>query len=146
MKFLYMNQYRDMMIRQTKEQILFFLKNSIEFNIIVNMDSGISFSPELPKYISSGFANFTLFAIAGYTFKSAYVENNTLVFEAGFGKENFGSIVRVDIDRILQIVKDETPIFINTIASIPQQANKNSMEVFKSKSKNQKFFKNKTNE
>jgi hypothetical protein len=141
MKFLYSNGYRNMLINQTKEQIIFFLKNSIEFNIIVNMDSGVSFNPELPEEIYSGFGNFTLFALAGYTFQSAYIENNVLIFEAGFGKENFGSIVRVDIDRILQIIKDETPIFINPIASIPKQTNRNSFEIFKSKNKNKKFFK-----
>ena len=35
------------------------------------------------------------------------------MFEAGFGSENFGSVVSVPLLSILQIIIDETPVFIN---------------------------------
>jgi len=141
MKLLYNRKYKDLLIKQTKEQLIFLLQNSIEFSIVVNMDSGVDFNPELPEEITSGFRDFTLFTISGYTFKSAYVENDSFIFEAGFGRENIGAVVYVDIDRILQIVIGETPIFINVIASIEKQTQKDSFEIFASKAKNKKFFK-----
>jgi len=141
MKLLYNQKYKELLIKQTKEQLIFLLQNSIEFSVVVNMDSGVDFNPELPEEITSSFRDFTLFTISGYTFKSAYVENNTFIFEAGFGRENIGAVVYVDIDRILQIVIGETPIFINVIASIEKQTPKDSFEVFASKEKNKKFFK-----
>jgi hypothetical protein len=141
MKILYNAKYKELMIKQLKEQILFFLQNSIDFSIVVNMDSGVDFNPPLPEEITSGFREFTLFTISGYTFKSAYLENDTFIFEAGFGRENIGAMVYVDLDRVLQIVMGETPIFINVVASVPKQLQKDSLDVFKSKDRNKKFFK-----
>jgi hypothetical protein len=141
MKLVYNSKYRDLLIKQTKEQLIFFLSNNIEFSIVVNMDSGIDFNPPLPEEITSGFREFTMFTISGYTFKSAYVENDTFIFEAGFGRENLGAVVYVDIDRILQIVISETPVFINVTASVEKQAQKDSFDVFASKARNKRFFK-----
>jgi len=141
MKLTYDVKYRKLVTKQAKEQIIFLLQNSIEFSIVVNMDSGVDFNPPLPIEISSSFSDFTLFTISGYTFQSAYIENDTLIFEAGFGSDNFGAVVYVDIDRILQIVIGETPIFINITASVPKQTQKDSFEVFASKERNKKFFK-----
>ena len=140
MKLMYDVKYKNLVTKQAKEQIIFLLQNSIDFSIVVNMDSGVDFNPPLPKEISSAFREFTLFTLSGYTFKSAYIENDTLIFEAGFGSDNFGAIVYVDIDRILQIVIAETPIFINVTASVPKSTQKDSFEVFASKNRNKKFF------
>jgi len=141
MKILYDEKYQELLVQQAKAQILYFLKNSIEFSIVVNMDSGITFQPALPEEITSGFREFTLFTLAGYTFQSAFVKDNVLVFEAGFGKDNIGTFVHVDIDRILQLVIGETPVFINVTASVAKIEKKDSFEIFASKNKNKKFFK-----
>ena len=141
MKLLYDNKYRDLMAKQTKEQIMFLLQNSYEFSIVVNMDEGVDFNPELPEEISSSFRDFTIFAIAGYTFKSAFVKDDEFIFEAGFGSENIGAMVYVDIDRIVQILIGETPIFINPTAATPKQKQKDSFDVFAQNPKNKKFFK-----
>ena len=143
MEILYNNGYRDLMVKQTKEQLMFLLKNSFEFSIVVNMDEGVDFSPTLPEEITSAFRDFTIFAIAGYTFKSAFIKDDILIFEAGFGSENIGAMVYVDIDRIVQILIGETPIFINPTAATPKQKNKNSFDVFAKNPKNKKFFKKK---
>jgi len=141
MKILHNKEYRNLLTQQMKEQLLFFLKNSEEFLIIVNMD-GVKFNPVLPKEITDTFnKDFMPFAIGGYTFKSAFVENNTFIFEAGFGNENIGAMVYIDIDRILQILISENPIFINITATAPKETPKNSFDVFASKKSNQKFFK-----
>ena len=143
MKIVYNSKYRDLLVKQTKEQILFFLQNSIDFSIVVNLDEGVDFNPELPETIRSGFQQFTLFTISGYTFQSAFIKDEQFIFEAGFGTENIGAVVYVDIDRILQVVIGETPVFINVTASVEQNKVKDSFEVFASKTKNQKFFKKK---
>jgi len=141
MKLLYDSNYRNLMVKQTKEQLLYMLKSNTEFSIMVNMDSGVDFNPSLPEEISSSFGDLTIFAIAGYTFKSAFIENDTFIFEAGFGIENIGAMVYVDIDRILRIVIGEIPVFINVTASVPKTKKKESFEVFASNPKNKKFFK-----
>jgi hypothetical protein len=143
MKLLYDKSYKELMIKQLKEQIMYMLKSNTEFSIVVHMDGGVDFNPALPEYIQAGFKDFTIFAIAGYTFQSTFIENNTLIFEAGFGPENIGAMVYVDIDRILQIVIGETPIFINVTASIErEEEKKDSFDVFANNPKNKKFFKN----
>jgi len=141
MKLLENLEYRKLMTKQLKEQLLFLLKNSEEFMIVVNMD-GVEFNPTLPPEIEDALnKDFIPFAIGGYTFKSAFVENEKFIFEAGFGSENIGAMVYIDISRILQIVIAENPIFINVTATAPKETPKNSMEVFASKSRNQRFFK-----
>jgi len=141
MKLVYNSKYRDLMVKQLREQLSFFLQNSIEFSIVVNMDNGIEFNPSLPEEITSGFREFTLFTISGYTFSSAFVKDDKFIFEAGFGRENIGAVVHVDLDRILQIVISETPIFINITASVEKTVAKDSFDVFASKERNKKFFK-----
>ena len=142
MKLLYDKNYKALMIKELKEQISYLLKTNTEFSIVVHMDSGVDFNPLLPDDIMESFSDFTIFAIGGYTFTSAFIENNTFIFEAGFGKENIGSRVYVDIDRILQIVIGETPIFINLTASIKRVEIKDSFDVFANNPNNKKFFKN----
>ena len=143
MKLLEQKGYRDLVVKQVKEQILYLLKSNTEFSIVVNMDSGIDFKPILPEEITSQFKEFTIFAIAGYTFKSAFVKDDTFIFEAGFGPDNIGAMVYVDLDRIIQVVIGETPIFLNLVASQPRQTYKDSFDVFAKNPKNSKFFKNK---
>jgi len=140
MKILTDNNYKTLITKQIKEQILFMLKYSYEFMVVVNKD-GVTFNPKLPPEIEENFGDFIPFAIAGYTFKSAFIQDNLFIFEAGFGPENIGAMVYVDIDRILQVVIKETPIFINITATLPKITQKDPMEVFKSKERNKKFFK-----
>jgi hypothetical protein len=141
MKLIYDSKYKELVTKQAKEQIRYFLSSNTEFSIVVHMDNGVDFNPPLPEEISANFRDFTIFAIAGYTFKSAFIENNTLIFEAGFGAENIGAMVYIDMDRILQILIGDTPIFINITATAQKQEKKESFEVFASNPKNKKFFK-----
>ena len=125
------------------------------FGILCKIED-VEFNPELPEYMTKEFHSITLFFLAGYTYDSAYIEDDYIVFEAGFGSENFGSVVSVPILSIIQILVDETPILINLcevkldmlqketndeMKKIDQKSIENSMSVFLSNPENQKFFK-----
>jgi len=114
--------FRNLKIKHAKEILLLILDINKPFNILCNLD-GIEFNPALPKHISSAFKDIILFTLANYTLSSAYVENNNLIFEAGFGEENFGSVVSVPIENIIQITENETPLFINITATMPKPKN-----------------------
>ena len=73
-----------------------------------------------------------------------------LVFEAGFGSENFGSVVTVPLLSIMQIIVEETPLFINLATyrekivakkEIDRGGVENSMASFLSNPENSKFIK-----
>ena len=129
-----------MMQRNIEDVIIYFFEKEQNFSILCKIDD-VSFDPVLPESINAEFRPLTLFFMAGYTFESAKIVEDKLVFEAGFGSENIGAMVYIDISRILQIVIAENPIFINVTATAPKETPKNSMEVFASKSRNQRFFK-----
>ena len=124
------------------------------FGILCKIED-VTFNPELPEYMQDSFAHLTLFFLAGYTYESAYVEEEYIVFEAGFGSENFGSVVTVPLLSIMQIIVDETPIFINLAelklhleehvpaedTPVDEKSLEKSMSVFLSNPENEKFFK-----
>ena len=74
-----------------------------------------------------------------------------LIFEAGFGSDNFGSVVSVPLLSIMQIIIDETPVFINLSVykdEVQEQSRegddkgvKNSMASFLNNPENSKFLK-----
>ena len=130
--------------------IIHFFEVEQNFGILCNI-TDVSFEPELPEDIASTFRQMTLFFLAGYTFESARLEGDYLVFEAGFGAENFGSVVSVPLLSILQVIIDETPVLIN-LANYKKRALKpkkdvdesgveNSMASFLSNPENSKFLK-----
>ena len=140
------------MQKSIQELIILFFQKEQNFGILCKIEE-VSFIPSLPEKISSEFRPLTLFFLAGYTFESACIEDNYLRFEAGFGSENFGSLVSVPLLSILQIIIDETPIFINLAnpkaeqllekkaESIDEKGVENSMASFLSNPENSKFIK-----
>ena len=79
-----------------------------------------------------------------------------MIFEAGFGRDEFGSVVTVPLLSIVQVIVDETPICINlsvykeeddelTKASNSNREDldgeKNSMASFLNNPENSKFLK-----
>ena len=121
--------------------ILYYLfEKNQEFGVLTDLKN-VRFNPELPEHIRSKLPEFTLFLLMNYTYKSARIKNGELSFEAGFGDENFGSVVTVPVESILQIIVDETPIFVNLTASIQPAKPKSSVEALLSNPENQKFFK-----
>ncbi|MDK9693271.1 MAG: hypothetical protein OEL19_03345 [Sulfurimonas sp.] len=132
------------------ENLLFYLFEKDQYFGILCKIEHITFDPPLPKEISTEFRSMTLFFLAGYTFETANIIDNDLVFEAGFGAENFGSIVTVPLRAIVQIIVDETPLLIN-LANYKKEKKEvkhadnggieNSMASFLSNPENSKFLK-----
>jgi hypothetical protein len=143
--------FAKVMRKNIQELVIYLFEKDKNFGILCNI-SDVEFSPELPEDIVSQFHSMTLFYLAGYTFETARVENEFLVFEAGFGADNFGSIVHVPLLSIVQIIIDEQPIFINlakykkqesteATKEIDEKGVENSMNIFLSNPDNAKFLK-----
>jgi len=143
------NNFAILMQNHMQELLIHFFNQEQNFGILCKIED-VSFEPRLPESINSEFRPLTLFFLAGYTFETAEIIDNKLIFEAGFGAENFGSLVSVPLLSIMQIIIDETPVFIN-LASIRKEkkvAEKtdnngvdNSMASFLSNPENSKFVK-----
>jgi hypothetical protein len=92
--------------------------------------------------LKDNLSKFSLFTLAGYTFQSAYIKEESLFFEAGFGKDNFGSLVQIPFSSIFQIIKNDNIVFINisaTLENINQNPKNKSMNIFKNNPNNSKF-------
>ena len=102
----------DLMKNHAKECLEYLLEKNRGFNIVVNLKN-VKFNPELPKEISDNFSNLIMFELDNYTLESAFLEDDFLIFEAGFGNENFASTLSVPLSDIIQINLKNQPIFIN---------------------------------
>ncbi|MEA3522747.1 MAG: hypothetical protein U9R50_07210 [Campylobacterota bacterium] len=144
--------YGGLMQKSIQDLLIYLFEKEQNFGILCKIEQ-LSFDPQLPKDINDEFRPMTLFFLAGYTFESARIEEDYLVFEAGFGHENIGSFVTVPLLSIMQIIIDETPIFINLaqVAEVMEtktnevktEGIKNSMSALLSNPENQKFMKKK---
>ena len=143
--------YAQIMRNHIQELLIFLFEQQQNFGILCKIEH-LSFDPELPKHISDEFRPMTLFFLAGYTFESARIDDDTLIFEAGFGSENIGSFVHVPLLSIMQIIIDETPVFVNLSTPKSEESNhqpahdegvKNSMAALLSNPENTKFIKGK---
>jgi hypothetical protein len=129
--------------------IIYLFEKDEHFGILCKIEN-ITFEPPLPREIASEFRAMTLFFLAGYTFETANIIGENLIFEAGFGSDNFGSIVTVPLHSIVQIIVDETPLLIN-LSNYKKEIEKvkvaetlgveNSMASFLSNPENSKFLK-----
>lgn len=144
-------EFAQLMQRHTQEVIIHFFKEEQNFGILCKIED-VEFNPTLPEDIITEFRPLTLFFLAGYTFETAHIEDECLIFEAGFGAENFGSIVRVPLYSIMQIIVEETPVMINlSNQKIEQKSKKvvdkkgveDSMASFLSNPENSRFVKDK---
>lgn len=102
----------DLMKNHAKECLEYLLEKNRGFNIVANLKN-VKFNPELPKEISDNFSNLIMFELGNYTLESAFLEDDFLIFEAGFGNENFASTLSVPLSDIIQINLKNQPIFIN---------------------------------
>jgi len=139
-----------LMKQNLQDVIIMLFEKEQNFGILCKIED-VSFYPELPEEMMHEFRPLTLFFLAGYTFETAHIENDILIFEAGFGSDNFGSVVSVPLVSILQVIVDETPIMINVaiekeeLAKIAKEVDeggvKNSTNSFLSNPENSKFLK-----
>jgi hypothetical protein len=138
------------MQKNIQDMIVYLFEKEQNFGILCRIED-VSFEPDLPASIHSEFRPLTLFFLAGYTFETAHINNSTLIFEAGFGSDNYGSIVSLPLLSIMQIIIDETPVLINlsehkeikSVQKIKEDDSgvENSMASFLSNPENSKFIK-----
>ena len=133
------NDLRPIKIKHAKEILSLLISRKYEFDILC-VTKHINFNPPLPNHITSSFGEMILFSIANYTLSTAVIENENLIFEAGFGEENIGSIVSVPIKSILQITHNETPLFINITATFEEKEEKKPKNPFELNPRNKKFM------
>ena len=148
-KIIHDAAFAEVMQNNIQETLIYFFENDKSFGVLCNIDE-VSFEPALPENVSSAFHPMTLFFLAGYTFDTARIVDNCLVFEAGFGADDFGSITTVPLLSIMQIIIDETPVLINLATYKKESSNiinesdnrgvENSMNSFLSNPENSKFF------
>ena len=134
-------EYKQLVEIQIKETILFLLNKNQEFSITANI-APISFEPELPRTIKEQMHKFSLFILSNYTYTTVQVDNEYISFEAGFGNENFGSVVKIPLHAVFQIIVDESILYINSVATVEKfnkDLKKNSFDVFKNNPNNKKF-------
>lgn len=136
-------EYKDLVEQQIKENIIFLLKKNQEFSITANIIS-ITFTPELPHVIKNQMNKFSLFILSNYTYSTVQIDDEFISFEAGFGNENFGSVVKIPLCAIFQIIVDESILYLNSVATVEKfnkVKNRNSFDVFKNNPNNKKFDK-----
>ena len=144
--------FAKIMRKSIQDVIVHFFQTEQNFGILCKIEE-VDFNPQLPDSINEEFRPLTLFFLAGYTFDTARIENDLLIFEAGFGSDNFGSVVTVPLLSIMQIIIDETPVLINLSVYKDEQEEqnvkgpqddhgvKNSMASFLNNPENSKFLK-----
>ncbi len=133
--------YKNLVEKQIKENILFLLDKKQEFSITANIEP-ITFTPELPKVIKDQMHKFSLFILSNYTYTTIQIDNQFMSFEAGFGNENFGSVVKIPLFAIFQIIVDESVLYLNSVATVEKfnkDLKRNSMSLFKNNPHNKKF-------
>ncbi len=143
--FLHDDEFAQLMQYHIADIIDILLKKGQYFSILTNIEH-IQFEPELPQEILSSFGSITLFIISEYTFDTCSIDKDYLYFEAGFGSENIGSFVKIPLISVVQIILNETPIFINLSVSQPKKETKsinieNSTNIFLSDPQNKDIVK-----
>ncbi len=129
--------------RHLYQCIEFLMQEGIEFAVVANLEY-IEFNPPLPKSIFEALPKISLFILSGYSFESSRLNDNELIFEAGFGVENFGSVVTIPLLAIEQVVVDNYPIAINIAEPFLEPIisdSKNSMEALLSRAENRDLLK-----
>ncbi len=146
MKLFQTSQYRTLMDEHLTKTIIYLFEQNQEFAIACETKY-ITFEPELPEGIKESFNETVLFVLSGYTYETAQIEKEVFTFEAGFGSDNFGSLVTVPLLAIKQIFVEDHPIVINLASPAVLQKSrgnvKNSMEALLNNPENKKLLKKK---
>jgi len=103
------------------ELVEYLLTTEQNFGLVCKLEN-VEFNPPLPDHIKETLNQITLFFLAGYTFESTRLDAGFVSFEAGFGSENFGSIVTLPVLAVMQLIVEETPIFVNIAPPRPKES------------------------
>jgi len=147
-------EYRTLMQSHILQTIEYLFSKNQEFALACEVRT-ITFNPELPTEVLDSFNETVLFILSGYTLESAHLEDGYFAFEAGFGADNFGSLVTIPLLGIQQIlIGGDTPIMINHAKPIIEEGEKeesdsqkasksSSMEALLNNPENKKLLKGK---
>lgn len=139
--FLASKDFADLMRRHVKECLELILSGDEGFEVLANMNL-VSFEPPLPEHLELK-NEVALFVLSGYTLESAQLTSDSLVFEAGFGDENYATTVSIRLGGILRISMQKAALLVNfsiPSSDAPSQIEK-STNIFKSNPKNKDLFK-----
>ena len=114
------DNFQKLMEKHSQDIIEYLLNNKAEFSVLCNIEA-TTFEPQLPEHIVTNLNPITLFTIENYTFESAKIDKDNFYFEAGFGRENFGSLVTVPLYAIAHIIVSESVLYINLTSSIAKK-------------------------
>ena len=116
LEILETEEFKTLMQEHILNTIEYLFNSNQEFSIACEI-AAVTFEPELPHELQSSLNEITLFMIANYSFESATVEEDYLIFEAGFGTDNIGAVVQVPLLAIKQLFIDEYPLLMNIASS-----------------------------
>ena len=134
--------YKELVVKNNFNTIEFLLKEGVEFAIVTYTEV-INFNPLIPKEIIE-FDKLALFVIANYSFESAILKKDYFSFEAGFGSENFGSILTIPLEAIAQIIVGEDVVTLSHFEpKKEQEPTINSMDILLNNPENLKLLKRK---
>jgi hypothetical protein len=129
-------EYKELAIKNNYNTLEFLLNSSSEFSIVCYIDV-VEFNPPVPSSIIE-FDNLTLFNIANYTLESASLDKKSFTIETGFGAQNFGSLLRIPLEAIYQIIYKNDLLCINYHEpKVPED----SMDIFLNNPENFKLVK-----
>jgi hypothetical protein len=135
-------QFQNIMQEHIFNTIQFLFDSEQEFSVACEIDF-VRFKPALPKDIWSKLPPMTLFILANYSFESASLNDDYLQFEAGFGADNIGAIVKIPLLAIKQIIVNEYPILINIASTQEEKEEVDSMSALLNNPENAKLLKKK---
>ncbi len=115
MKKLESSAYQELMKEHIYATIEYMFDKDQEFGVACETIN-VSFDPDLPTELRASLPEVTLFMLANYSFETASIDTDYISFEAGFGANNFGSLVHIPLLAVKQIFVDEYPILINVAA------------------------------
>ncbi len=143
-EFLKDSEFASMMHRNIYDLLNLLIQKDIQFDILVSTKF-VNFSPELPQEIKANFnPSVILFSLAGYSLSSVEISKDEIKFKAGFGVDDFASLVSVPIGAIIRISIDENPILINFATYSPSDSKtkqERSKQIFLNNPKNRDIFK-----
>jgi len=134
--------YKDLVSEQVKQTMEFLLEQNQEFALTANIEA-ITFNPQLPQNTMEQLSKFSLFVLANYTYSTIKLDDTCIHFEAGFGSENFGSLVKIPYHAIFQIVVEESILFVNSVATVDKfnkDLKQKSINVFKNNPNNKNLL------
>ena len=112
-------EFKNIMQEHIVKTIEYLFNANQEFAIACDV-AAVSFEPELPQDIQDSLAEITIFMVANYSFETASIEKEFLLFEAGFGEENIGALVQIPLLGIKQLFVGEYPVLMNIASHIEE--------------------------